>query len=132
MCIPKGVNIEKKNSEKPSDIDVTDENVLVDDGELIYGAIIKNMAGASADGFVHVIFREHGHVAARDFFSAVQMMINYWLLHNGFSIGIGDTIADRATMAGINGRLVEAKDTVQRFIAQAEANDMKPKVRLNG
>ncbi|BEI98573.1 hypothetical protein CcaverHIS631_0308720 [Cutaneotrichosporon cavernicola] len=126
LCIPKGVNIEKKNSEKPSEIDVTDENVLVDNGELIHGAIIKNMAGASADGFVHVIFREHGHVAARDFFSAVQMMINYWLLHNGFSIGIGDTIADRNTMAGINARLVEAKDTVQRFIERAEANDMKP------
>ncbi|TXT08619.1 hypothetical protein VHUM_02747 [Vanrija humicola] len=127
LCIPKGINITAKNNEKPSPIDVTDENVLIDNGQLIHGAIVKNMAGASNNGLIHVIFRELGPVVTRDFFSAVQMMVNYWLLHNGFSVGIGDTIADKATMASINNRLVQAKDTVQKFILEAEANKMKPR-----
>ncbi|OCF37907.1 DNA-directed RNA polymerase II subunit RPB1 [Kwoniella heveanensis BCC8398] len=127
MTIPKGINITKKNNEKPSPIDVTDENVLIDNGELIHGTIVKNMAGAANDGLVHVIFRELGHVAARDWFSACQMMVNFWLLHYGFSVGIGDTIVDKATMAGITNRMVEAKEAVQRLISQAEANKMKPK-----
>ena len=127
MCIPKKINITATNNEKPSPIDVTDENVLIDDGEIIHGTIVKNMAGSANNGLVHVIFREKGHVAARDFFSAVQRMVNYWLLHFGFSVGIGDTIVDKATMAGITNRMVEAKEAVQVLIKEAEMNRMKPK-----
>ncbi|RXK41196.1 DNA-directed RNA polymerase II subunit RPB1 [Tremella mesenterica] len=127
MTIPKGINITFKNNEKPSPIDITDENVLIDNGEIVHGTIVKNMAGSANNGLVHVIFRELGHVAARDFFSACQMMVNFWLLHYGFSVGIGDTIVDTATMAGITNRMVEAKEAVQRLIAEAEANRMKPK-----
>ena len=127
MCIPKGINIIFKNNEKPSSIDVTDENVLVDDGEIIHGTIVKNMAGSANNGLVHVIFRELGPVATRDFFSACQMMINFWLLHYGFSVGIGDTIVDKATMAGITNRMVEAKEAVQKLVGEAEMNRMKPK-----
>lgn len=127
MTIPKGINITYKNNEKPSPIDVTDENVLIENGELVHGTIVKNMAGSANNGLVHVIFRELGHIAARDFFSAVQRVVNYWLLHFGFSVGIGDTIVDKATMAGITNRMVEAKEAVQKLIQEAEANRMKPK-----
>ncbi|TYJ52234.1 hypothetical protein B9479_007165 [Cryptococcus floricola] len=127
MTIPKGINITYKNNEKPSPIDVTDENVLIEDGELVHGTIVKNMAGSANNGLVHVIFRELGHIAARDFFSAVQRVVNYWLLHFGFSVGIGDTIVDKATMAGITNRMVEAKEAVQKLVSEAEANRMKPK-----
>ncbi|OXG79786.1 DNA-directed RNA polymerase II subunit RPB1 [Cryptococcus neoformans Gb118] len=127
MTIPKGINITYKNNEKPSPIDVTDENVLIENGELVHGTIVKNMAGSANNGLVHVIFRELGHIAARDFFSAVQRVVNYWLLHYGFSVGIGDTIVDKATMAGITNRMVEAKEAVQKLIQEAEANRMKPK-----
>jgi DNA-directed RNA polymerase II subunit RPB1 len=96
LCIPKGINITYKNNEKPSPIDVTDENVLIDNGELVHGAIVKNIAGSANNGLVHVIFRELGPQAAADFFSATQRMVNFWLLHNGFSVGIGDTIVDKA------------------------------------
>ena len=127
MCIPKGINIVYKNNEKPSFIDVTDENVLIDNGELIHGTIVKNMAGSANNGLVHVIFRELGPVVTRDFFSACQMMVNFWLLHFGFSVGIGDTIVDKATMAGITNRMVEAKEAVQALVGEAEMNRMKPK-----
>jgi len=127
MCIPKGINITYRNNEKPSPIDITDENVLIDNGEVIHGTIVKNMAGAANNGLVHVIFRELGPSATRDFFSACQMMVNFWLLHYGFSVGIGDTIVDKATMAGITNRMVEAKEAVQGLIAKAEMNEMKPK-----
>jgi DNA-directed RNA polymerase II subunit RPB1 len=124
LCIPAGINVAKFNSEKPSLIDVTDENVLVEDGEILHGAIVKAMAGAQNNGLIHVIFREKGHVATRDFFSAVQKVVNYWLLHYGFSVGIGDTIADKATMAGISNRLRQAKEEARLIIYEAEQNVM--------
>lgn len=122
MCIPAGINVKKFNNEKPSPMDVTDENVLVEDGEIIHGTIIKAMAGAQNNGLIHVIFRERGHVATRDFFSAVQNMIDFWLLHYGFSVGIGDTIADDVTMASITGRLREARETTAKIMFEAERN----------
>ena len=45
-------------------------------------------------GIIHIIFNELGHEAAMKFFNGCQTVVNYWLLHNGFSIGIGDTIPD--------------------------------------
>ena len=32
------------------------------------------------------------------FLRHTQWLVNYWILHNGFSIGIGDTMIDVATM----------------------------------
>lgn len=125
LCIPKGINIEKKDNEKPSPIDITDTNVLIDDGELIYGAIEKKMAGAQEKGLVHTIFREFGPVACRDFFSAFQMVVNYWLLHDGFSVGIGDTITDKQTMLDINKKLNEARENTQKVLTNAEHNAVK-------
>ncbi len=101
--------------------------MLIEDGELKYGTIVKKMAGSANNGLVHVIFRELGHVAARDFFSATQMMVNFWLLHYGFSVGIGDTIVAKNTMAAITNRMTEAKGTVANAIKHAESNKTKPK-----
>lgn len=43
-----------------------------------------------------------GPEAARAFLSQCQYTVNYWMLQHGFSIGIGDTVADGATMLVIN------------------------------
>ena len=45
--------------------------------------------------------------------------MNYWLLQNGFSIGIGDMIADVATMDDINKAISGAKDCVKQLIKKA-------------
>jgi len=37
------------------------------------------------------------------------MVVNYWLVHNGFSIGIGDPIADQKTMVYITQHIAERK-----------------------
>ncbi|OAX40478.1 beta and beta-prime subunits of DNA dependent RNA-polymerase [Rhizopogon vinicolor AM-OR11-026] len=62
-------------------------------GEIIFGVVEKKTVGASQGGLVHVVFREKGPEATRDLFTGIQMVVNFWLFHNGFSIGIGDTIA---------------------------------------
>lgn len=126
LCIPKGINVSKFNSSKPSPIDDTDENVLVENGEILHGTIVKAMAGAQNNGLIHVIFRERGHIAARDFFSTIQNMIDFWLLHNGFSVGIGDTIADKTTMSMITNRLREAKEEAALITRDAEQNVLTP------
>ena len=55
-----------------------------------------------------------------------QWLVNYWLLQNGFSIGIGDTIADAATMEKINETIGTAKNEVKELIKQAQEKNLEP------
>ncbi|KAF7331304.1 DNA-directed RNA polymerase subunit [Mycena kentingensis (nom. inval.)] len=54
---------------------VLDDGMLIENGELVFGTVEKT-------------------IGASQLFTGLQIVVNYWLFHNGFSIGIGDTIAD--------------------------------------
>jgi len=72
--------------------------VLIQNGELLTGTLCKKTLGASGGSLIHVIWMEEGPEAARAFLSQAQYTVNHWLLQHGFSIGIGDTVADAKTM----------------------------------
>ena len=50
---------------------------------------------------MHVIFREKGPEAAHDLFTGIQMVVNFWLFHDGFSIGISNTMSGPKVMSYI-------------------------------
>lgn len=50
----------------------------------------------------------------------IQFTINHWLLQHGFSIGIGDLIADPRTMAIINDIMEKAKQDVKKLIEKVQ------------
>jgi DNA-directed RNA polymerase II subunit RPB1 len=58
------------------------------------------------------------------------MVVNYWLFHNGFSIGIGDTIADQTTMAFITQHIAERKQNVADVIEDAYHDRLKAAPRV--
>lgn len=125
MCIPKGINLYRA-PEPASPNPVEDNGMWIEDGEIMYGIVDKKTVGASQGGVIHIIFREKGPEVCRDFFSGVQKVVNFWLLHNGFSIGIGDTVPDKATMEAITGFIDEAKQTVSDVILQAQEDLLEP------
>jgi DNA-directed RNA polymerase II subunit RPB1 len=65
--------------------------------------------------------------ATRQLFTGLQMIVNFWLFHNGFSIGIGDTIANHNTMSYItqNNADHERKADVTQFIDDATHDRLK-------
>lgn len=72
------------------------------------------------------MFREEvGPDAARKFLGHTQWLVNYWLLQSGFSIGIGDTIADVATMEKINETISKAKNDVKDLIKLAQEKQLE-------
>ncbi|RKO94715.1 hypothetical protein BDK51DRAFT_25294, partial [Blyttiomyces helicus] len=91
-----------------------DTNVLIDDGELLSGIICKKTVGASAGGIVHIIYNDYGSEAARDFMDNAAQVVNYWLLHHGFSVGLGDAIISPGTQKDI-------KDTIQKQCEKVSA-----------
>lgn len=104
------------------DISVGDTKVIIEDGQLLTGILCKKTVGSSAGGLIHVIFMEHGPQVCRDFFNDCQTVVNYWLLQHGFSVGIGDTVADNQTMEKINDTIASAKEGVRKIIIQAREN----------
>lgn len=75
---------------------------------------------------VNVSREEVGPDAARKFLGHTQWLVNYWLLQNAFSIGIGDTIADAATMEKINETISAAKNEVKNLIKKAQERSLEP------
>ncbi|KAF9034222.1 beta and beta-prime subunits of DNA dependent RNA-polymerase [Hymenopellis radicata] len=125
MTIPKGINISRASDPK-SPNPVFDDGIYIENGEVIYGVVEKKTVGASQGGLVHVVFREKGPEATRTLFTGLQQIVNFWLFHNGFSIGIGDTIADTKTMEHITKTIAEKKAQVQQIIEDATHDRLKP------
>ncbi|KAF8060852.1 hypothetical protein FPV67DRAFT_310188 [Lyophyllum atratum] len=124
LTIPRGINIHRSPDPRSSN-PVFDDGMMIENGELIYGIVEKKTVGASQGGLVHVVFREKGPEATRQLFTGLQMVVNYWLFHNGFSIGIGDTIADPKTMAYITQTIAESKANVAQVIDDAYHDRLK-------
>ncbi|KPV73620.1 uncharacterized protein RHOBADRAFT_54819 [Rhodotorula graminis WP1] len=125
MCIPSGINLYRAaggNSSAPAE----DDGMFIEDGLIMYGTVDKKTVGTSQGGLIHVIYREKGHIVCRDFFSGVQKVVNFWLLHNGFSIGIGDTVPDKGTMEAIQGFINTAKADVENIIQLAHDDRLEP------
>ena len=130
MVIPKIVNLHTAGDSK-QDSPLVDDGLLVHEGDLMYGLLTKKNVGATGGGIIHIIFNEQGSDAAMAFFNGCQRVVNYWLLHNGFSIGIGDTIPDKATIEKIEGAINLQKNEVAELTAKATANELESLPGMN-
>ncbi|MED6109061.1 DNA-directed RNA polymerase II subunit rpb1, partial [Stylosanthes scabra] len=97
LIIPKQINLTGYSSwhddmESGSSITPGDTMVKIEKGELLTGTLCKKTLGASTGSLIHVIWVDVGPDAAHKFLDHTQWLVNYWLLQNSFSIGIGDII----------------------------------------
>ncbi|CAH9094797.1 unnamed protein product [Cuscuta epithymum] len=123
LIIPKAINLIRYSSwhldTEKGFITPRDTQVRIEKGELLTGTLCKKSLGTSTGSLIHVIWEEVGPDAARKFLGHTQWLVNYWLLQNGFSIGIGDTIADAMTMKNICNTISDAKNKVKKLIIDA-------------
>ncbi|PGH06206.1 hypothetical protein AJ79_06594 [Helicocarpus griseus UAMH5409] len=135
MVLPPGLNLLRIDrdkaplSEKFSPL--ADGGLLVHGGELMYGMFSKKTVGATGGGIIHTIFNEYGPETAMNFFNGAQTVVNYWLLHHGFSIGIGDTIPDLPTIQKIENAVRVRKAEVDEITASATDNTLEALPGMN-
>ena len=65
------------------------------------------------------------------FFNGCQRVVNYWLLHNGFSIGIGDTIPDKPTIEKIEEAINNREGGGRRRSRKATENKLESLPGMN-
>mmetsp|Transcript_26030 Transcript_26030/g.65700 ORF Transcript_26030/g.65700 Transcript_26030/m.65700 type:complete len:1466 (+) Transcript_26030:32-4429(+) len=109
-----------------TNISPRDTRVMILGGQLISGMIDKRSVGASGGSIIHICWKEMGAKKTSNFISQFQTVVNSWLLLEGFSVGIGDTIADKKTMNNIiktiKNAKVEARQVTQMNINKGENN----------
>ncbi|CAF5122523.1 unnamed protein product, partial [Rotaria sp. Silwood1] len=124
LILPKEINCVRTHATHPDNEDNSsfkwispgDTKVLVENGQLLSGILCKRTLGTSPGSLGHVVFMECGHEIAGKFSYYIQLVVNNWLLIEGHSIGIGDTIADENTYRNIQESIQQSKQEVQEVI----------------
>ena len=95
--IPKNINLSMNNNSH--DANPVDElnRVIIERGNLISGGLDKGVFTKTSKGLIHTIYNDLGPKATKDFIDDLQKISNYFLIIEGFSVGIGDMIADETT-----------------------------------
>ena len=74
-----------------------DKMVFIKGGELLAGEFTKAVVGTASGGLNHVIWKEKGNKASRDFLTNCQSVVNMWLQEHGFTVGVQDAVAMETT-----------------------------------
>ncbi|KAF8820027.1 Dna-directed Rna polymerase II RPB1 [Cardiosporidium cionae] len=103
----------------------TDSKVIIHRGEHLAGIICKRTVGSSSGSLIHVLWHEAGPERVKDFLSAVQKVINNWLIVSGFSVGCSDIIANDTTLKKVAETLEKSKQEVQKLVQQAQKGKLE-------
>ena len=134
LIIPGNVNCMRLHSTHPDEenngpyhwISPGDTRVLIENGELVMGILCKKTLGTSEGSLMHICQLEVGHRLNGLFYGDIQTVVNNWLLLEGHSIGIGDTIADPATYQDILTTISQSKIEVNEVIQKAHQDKLEP------
>ena len=74
----------------PTTLHIDAFNVLIRNGYMVSGHLGKKILGRSHGSLIHILVKDYGHERASIFFHHIQKMIDFWLMHRGFSTGMGD------------------------------------------
>ncbi|KAJ3362197.1 DNA-directed RNA polymerase II subunit rpb1 [Allomyces javanicus] len=114
-----------------------DTKVLIEDGQLLHGSLCKKSVGAAQGGLVHIIWKDYGPDKCATFLNGCQYVVNEWLFHHGFTVGIGDCLVSEDTKTTIANIIKDARETVssnknltstQAIMELANARDNSGKV----
>ena len=95
MILPDRVNLEMKTDsfdEEKSAVENENFKISIKNGEVLSGAISKDIYQARTRGIIHTVFNEYGPEETRQLFDNTQKLICDWLVYDGFSTGISDLI----------------------------------------
>ncbi len=97
MIIPDKITIEiMKESDYESGLkNIKDTNMIIRKGQLLSGALQKEIVGSGAGGLIHSIWLEIGPEATNDFMTISQRVVNQWLIQNGFTVGASDIVLSK-------------------------------------
>jgi DNA-directed RNA polymerase II subunit RPB1 len=97
----------------------TSNNVLeIVNGTYVRGQLEKGVLGDGTNGLIHRICNDYGNRAAIDFVDNLQNIVTEYMKKSGYSVGVSDLIANKATNDAISDIIVKKKMEVKSLIDQ--------------
>ena len=96
--------------------------IVIRNGELIQGSLDKNVFTKTSKGLIHTIYNDYGHERATEFINDLQKIVTHFLLIEGFSVGIGDIIAEDSINEEINNTIQENKKKINELMQEIHLN----------
>ena len=118
-------SVMKEIGDNPNPFMLFDGEVFILDGQLLHGTVDKKTAGQGQGSLVHVCQLERGWEEASYFLNNCQHVVNYFMVHHSYTVGIGDTVADLATIQSIQKELEAAEEKVSNIMAKAQSGKLE-------
>tara|TARA_Y100000590_G_scaffold155286_1_gene178510 strand:- start:266 stop:4819 length:4554 start_codon:yes stop_codon:yes gene_type:complete len=119
--LPENLNLEMENGSGDDDTNITNF-VKILNGVVKQGAFDKSLFTKMSKGLIHTIYNDHGFERAKDFIDDLQKIVSYYLLIEGFSVGISDMIADKTTNKALNNVIKKTKESINQITQELHLN----------
>ena len=116
--IPKSINLVMKNNTHDNTKNDELSKVIIKNGEIISGALDKSIFTSTSKGLIHVIFNDLGPQRAKDFIDDLQKIAGRFLLIEGFSVGIGDMVANDEIYGKIKDVIGDNKIKIEKIMQE--------------
>lgn len=110
LLLPISLNYDKYNNAS-----LSEPTVRIYRGVMYEGALDKTILGSAHNSLIQIIYKEYSPEMAADFIDNVQFLTNNWLLHTGFSVGLGDCVITDPN------QVIETENVIQKSYMEAEA-----------
>ncbi|KAF4690242.1 DNA-directed RNA polymerase II subunit RPB1, partial [Perkinsus olseni] len=120
ISLQKDAGIASKNRGDDPWFSRSDCRVIIQEGEIMSGVICKKTVGASSGGLIHITWLDYGPERTKQFIGGIQRLVNFWLLHHGFTVGCADIVANDGTMQKVADTLAQAKRDVRKLVLDAQ------------
>ena len=100
--------------------------VKIVNGQIQSGTFDKSLFSKTSKGLIHTINNDFGPMRAHDFINDLQKIVTYFLLVEGFSVGISDMIADRETNETIRTTIEEKKGEIEGILQEVHLDLFEP------
>ena len=120
--LPADLNLVMNNSSHDNEPNDKLNKVIIKNGKLISGSLDKDCFTKTSKGLIHTIYNDKGHDRASDFINDLQKIVSYFLLIEGFSVGIGDIIAEQSVNDEIRKTIDDNKKQINELTQEIHLN----------
>lgn len=116
--LPKNINIKMEN-QSYDNTPIDEKNIVeIIEGVITQGTFDKSLFTKTSKGLIHTIYNDLGCERAKNFIDDLQKIVTYFLLVEGFSIGISDMLADESTNNQMKDIIDERKEKIEEIMQE--------------
>ena len=125
-CILPDINFVKENDSFSNDStkywdpklkrEIQMNKVVIKSGIIEQGVLDKSILGTKDSGLIHIVHNQYGYKYTRLLLDNIQNLLTAWMLISGFSIGLGDLIADEESKTKMTNVIIKNNENVNDII----------------